>query len=324
LNLLANICVNSTKSSVICKPKQIIDEYLKSVYFGLALKVNYINHQNTTNPFMEEFRLMSFFMSNTIFKQYYVSFKNVIYTTDLGMIFEDKLVQYDYVYGSQQLNVDLKLGTILSPAAFGQITLTADSIASEYKRSFTKLQTVLANAGGALKALQTFTLILCQLITKRLYFQEMINLNFTHKCEEPLKQIQDKSSTPIRLTNNFILKKENFESYMIDDRSKKLKLKFREKVCPFCVWTKRTKTFFQAGERRIINELSYENILKKLIQFDRLKNTVLTDTQLKIFEMLSRTCADKNKNYFEPLNFDEINFEDPVIKKLTSSMVNQN
>jgi hypothetical protein len=146
LNIDVNQCVNSTKSMVVCKPKQFIDEYLKSLTFGLGLKVNYLNHQNTTDPFIQDFKLMAFHMSNTIFKKYFVSFKNAIYTSDLGMIFEDKIVQYNYIYGSQELNVDLKIGTILSPAAFGQVTLTTNSIANEYKRSFTKLQTVLANA----------------------------------------------------------------------------------------------------------------------------------------------------------------------------------
>jgi hypothetical protein len=80
---------------VVCKPKQYIDNFLKSVTISVGLKVNYLDHQNTINPFVENFKIMAFPMSNTIFKKYFVTLKNVIYTSDLGLIFEEKQVQYN-------------------------------------------------------------------------------------------------------------------------------------------------------------------------------------------------------------------------------------
>ncbi len=150
----------------------------------------------------------------------------------------------------------------------------------------------------------------------------MINLNFTDKTKKFDKHIQDKSSTPICATNNYIFSRKDFESFLVDNGSKTLKLKLREKIGPFCLWTKKSKSFYMAAEKRIMDELSYKNIMKKLLQFEKLKTVVMNETQSEVFEVLPRLYPDIKKKGFNELNLEEINFEDPIIKKLTYQLIN--
>jgi hypothetical protein len=322
LNLNVNRCINSTKSKVVCKPKQKIDEYLNDVTAIVELKVSYIDHLNKTYPFQKTLKKLPFPMSATVFKQYFLYLKNVIYTTDIGLIFEEKVTNNDFIYAFKELNVDLKIGTVLNPGTFGQVTLTMDPVTYVYKRSYTKLQTVLANAGGALKALQTFTLILCQLITKRLFFQDMINQHFVEKNKNREIDNQSKSTVPIvNLNNNYMIQKKDFENYLSDNYNKnKLNLNFRDKILPICLWNKNQKKFFEAAENRIVKELSFGNVIKKFIQFEKLKLVLLNETQTKIFDNLPRISPDLKNYYSKEVNYDSVNFDDPIVKKLLSSM----
>jgi hypothetical protein len=315
LNIYLNQCLNSTNSKVVCKPKNIIDDYLKNVFVSFSMKMNYIDHQNSTNPFVDDFKMITFPMSSTIFKRYFLRLQKVIYMTDLGLIFEDKILQNDYIFGSQEANVDLKMGAMLNPGAIGQISLIAEPSTLEYRRSYTKLQTVIANAGGALKFLQTFTLLLCYVSTKRLYFEQLINYNFVERTEIT-KVKQNDSNFPIKRTNIFIFKKKEFEIITNENKNNLFKLKNHEKICPLLLWNKKRKTFYQTSENVIKKELSYANIINKLVQFENLKKAVLNDMQLQILENLPKSYPVLEEFYPKEMKLESIDFEDPIVKNL--------
>jgi hypothetical protein len=71
--------------------KKMIDEYLKNIQVSLAMQINYLDHENSTNPFVQDFKMIVLQMSNSIFKRYFITLKKVIYLTDIVFVFEEKI-----------------------------------------------------------------------------------------------------------------------------------------------------------------------------------------------------------------------------------------
>ncbi len=73
-----------------------------------------------------------------------------------------------------------------------------------------------------------------------------------------------------------------------------------------------------------MHELSYQNIIKKLIQFESLKIGVLSDKQLQVFENLPRIYPTNKMDIKKELKLDASYFDDPLIIKLLSPFNNIN
>jgi hypothetical protein len=272
LSLIINKCVNSTNSKVICKSDKIIEDTVKVSYFGYTQQTNYLDHLNETNPFTSISKTVAFKVSTYINKSYLVTLKNIIYQTDIGLIFEDKKTQSDYIFGSEALNVDLDLGSYLNPASFSFIRITADPATLIYNRSYTKLQTVLANSGGALKALQTLTFILCQSTTKNLFFSELISSFYRLPNEETGSSITIKNEATVNqkiISNNFIISHNLIQKKIRESNESSFRLNKCEIICPTLMWrNKKRKIFYNLVKNQIQKELRYKTILKTNLQLN--------------------------------------------------------
>ena len=164
-NILINIvtCKNSTTNNNKCKSVEIIEEYMNNGNFAMyfnTLAVDPNNYENPIEVFVRDvYTPISYSMSNYI----EMFFGHINFQTDNGFLLEDlqNFKQATYVSDRQLLtfNSDVIL----------QVDIKLDKILTTYIRKYDKIQTVLANIGGIVKAL---------MIVANFMVSPLINLNF--------------------------------------------------------------------------------------------------------------------------------------------------
>ena len=87
------------------------------------------------------------------FKWYYLLKTRVIYQTDYGFVFQNQQSTEFYVHEDNYVADIRTLGMELTNFAFLQITM--NNKVDTYNRSYTKLQSVLANIGGVINSILT-------------------------------------------------------------------------------------------------------------------------------------------------------------------------
>jgi hypothetical protein len=315
LNIFLNRCANSTNSKVVCKPVEIIESYLKNVYTILTLQSNMIDH-SLKYPFIGILETLAFPFSSSIFKRYFTKLTNVIYETDFGQVFEDKNKDNGYIYGNYDLNVDLKVGAVANPSALGQITISCDNKTLLYNRSYTKLQTVMANVGGTLKFLQTLISLLAYNLTKKRYFEEIINLVYYYKTSKSESNKKIVSHEANIRTSDYKIKYETIKIKKYNKDSLKFKLRKSEVLCPLFTWRKSRMNFYKMAESKLQEKLSYSNLCLKLLQFEILKNILFNDKQLKYFNSIQRINPHFNGKPEIINHITEDDLNDDLIKKI--------
>ncbi|EWS73858.1 zinc knuckle protein (macronuclear) [Tetrahymena thermophila SB210] len=79
-----------------------------------------------------------------------------------------------------------------------------------------------------------------------------------------------------------------------------IKMTFIEQILYFSSFNskklKQKKVFIQKGLKKVSNQLDIENILKKLQELEKLKQVVLNEDQLKLFELLPRPVLQSNSS----------------------------
>ena len=184
-------CDNSTRLSKRrkCFEKSEIDSKLETVYVSFKFLDYSIDHQNTENPGRVFLRSESLPVSSTIYKRNMYKYKNVNYTLDKGLIFEEpKTIQFFQV-SSPRETVDLRQEGVIK-GSFAQLTVTMDNVFDAYFRSFQKAQQTLANVGGLTKGLLVIAMCINYVLAKELYFVELIKAIFSEFYTHDYKDVK--------------------------------------------------------------------------------------------------------------------------------------
>lgn len=287
LNIFLNRCVNTT--DIVCKQPQEIENYLKNVFFIFGTPMNYIDNNNVTDPFILKMKGFNLPMSSTMFKRYYIRLRNIIYDTDIGFVFEERDIKKNFVFSDQELSIDLKVGAFLNPSALGQITFQSAPVSLYYNRSYSKLQSVIANSGGALNAIYTAGLILMYFLTKKDYFLLLSNNFFSFKNPEEIKIRENKLEVN---PHNNIKRLE-----VSKEKNQNLELKFCEKLFPneMCLCSDNLKKY-SLVEDLIAEKLSYEEILNNMIRFENLLEIIFNEEQLTSFKSIQKRNVEINND----------------------------
>jgi hypothetical protein len=164
-------CLNDTKQNrTYCKEKKFIEESLESVFISYNFLEYCIDHKNLLSPGSLIVRPEVIPASNTIYSRTWYYISNILYTTDMGLIFEDPHVaNYFQVTRYIQIYTLLSSGTV--PGSFSLVTMSMFNKSYSYKRSYMKFQSVLANIGGVVKGI----VLAIQIIS---YYLSIENYNF--------------------------------------------------------------------------------------------------------------------------------------------------
>ena len=206
-------CINNTNNNNHCKPKNIIDQYLKSSYFSILLKDIGFNLFNYTVPIVPIFQYFRAALDKYIFKEYMIYFGVVEISTDIGL-FTNEYKEEKYLKYMRDLHSFFFIDNEnfhFDKGIFSAQIMLEDYIYTQ-KRSFTKMSEVFSSTGGYMQVISTI-LALIALLTKKFSLEQkllniLFNFNIKQKkiilCIEYGKKLDFKTSEK-NLGKNFFL-----------------------------------------------------------------------------------------------------------------------
>ncbi len=167
ISVVINKCTNIT-DKIQCKPDKEIDHEMRSMIVKFYVGDYYFDSENFNEPGQKYLKLLNFEITSLYYKHNYIFLRNVDYTTDKGLIFEDKNTKSYHQVESFKEQIFINKEYAYTPQTISQVTLTLSPLKQVHIRSYYKFQKLAADVGGLLK---TF-LIVCN------FFVEFANRSF--------------------------------------------------------------------------------------------------------------------------------------------------
>lgn len=166
-------CRNNTENNNKCKSEREISRYLNGTFlslFGESISINPSNYKEPTKKVLENYY-------TTVGQQYhremhlFLRIVNII--TDDGILFSSThKKRYLTIEKSQDMF------TLIPKDALVDIQIKLSNHSETYKRTYIKIQSVLADFGGATKVIYIFILLFSSLPTQTLYEKVIVNRLF--------------------------------------------------------------------------------------------------------------------------------------------------
>jgi hypothetical protein len=157
-------CINSTKNNFHCKSQDLIEKTIQNGYLSLLYSSFEVDPKNYTTPFKRVFRNDYNLLNAYSSIEYAIDLVPLIFNSDLGIIFEDIQTQLAFHSYIRIFNRNIQSENICS------FVFQGNTGATKYIRSYTKLQTVLTQIGGFIKALMLGASIVSYFFSQNFYF----------------------------------------------------------------------------------------------------------------------------------------------------------
>lgn len=287
-------CVNGKWGKTNCLPEEEIRKKLQAMYLQLSFIDYNIDNNNLDTPGVIYLRTERLPISTNLFKRFFYEMTPVKYKTDVGLIFEEVIEDDFFTVGN----------FMLQPASgynvsFAGFTFSLTRNKTTVVKTFEKLQQVLSNIGGSIKALVMAGSIVSMFFTNNNYYELLINNLFNNgfsdhgaiKGTQAAKQVATINITNASMknisANNFVkgapFKKKQVKMHKVTFMNNiKMRL-FCHKNLEMNVWNKAMQVLKE--------RLSIETMIKKTTEVDRLKMLLLDSRTIPLF------------NQFHLLNF---------------------
>jgi len=255
--------------------------------------------------------------------------------SDNGMVFENN--ENIEAFESRSDPIDI-VSSFLNKDAFLNIQInTEDNSKSYYKRSYPKLQTVVASIGGVYSFITTVAGFIANFVTEKIMFMEIsnksmdleVNLHKNYqtelktiiqsliKNEETNNKMNDRSDVSESINLNFLIGNKLKDH---TKNSKNRKLTILESILP--------KKYLHKGSlahlvdkclETLKNLLSCEFILSEFSSFEKLKNLILDKNHINFYENISNPSLEyydyKLKSKNKPTIEEMTNYLRQIIKR---------
>ena len=168
-------CKNNSERNN-CKSESEISDYLDGAIFTIQYQDYIFDPKNYSYPFKPIIGDFLTTVSQKYFKELYIYLKKYIFTSDNGLIFENKnetiLSLFDYyndLMSFQQKDFFFQLTFRMSPHVY------------EVSRSYTKAQTFISYIGGFITFVKTMFVSLNRFLSKFVVYEKIINKIFFYK-----------------------------------------------------------------------------------------------------------------------------------------------
>jgi hypothetical protein len=180
INIYINTCKNSTENKNHCKPQKEIDEILEKTNFYIqwSFPSYTIDHLNITNPVMDYFEYVSNKIYPSMFYIHNINIKTVNYTDDQGAVMED--LRSFTTWGKDPLTSYVEIGgkgtkSIFSNALAYYTFMLNANVFDSFKRTYPKLQTLVANIGGVIKFIVTLAQFFSRYVSEKMLSVHLAN-----------------------------------------------------------------------------------------------------------------------------------------------------
>ncbi len=173
LNIHINRCINTTKYKNCHSPEEI-ERALSESYVTIGIITNSIDAYDLNQVYKPFLKTIVVPISTTIFKKVYFKFRGVDFMTDEGYVFEELKSEKFTLIEPFTENVDNRKVTEF-PGNFVVLTFTNSYVLQKHMRSFPKLQSLVANIGGTIKAILFTATIVENYIVDAIYYIQLSN-----------------------------------------------------------------------------------------------------------------------------------------------------
>jgi hypothetical protein len=332
-NIYLVSCKNTTDQST-CYSQDVIDSKLKStnMFFDYYISMHAIDHYDSENPIKDTIHYSSYKITYDFFFTYFEYYKNIVYTSDNGNVFENKKTYNGFEYDESNTFNVISLRESTKTIIDGSFTifqiLINERYSDNYSRTYQKLQSIIANIGGVLEAIWFMGTLIIELITPAMMYLDIahdfvdLRINNRSKPSRDLGGITIHNQTKLQSLHNV---NENV-GLKQSAQNIKLNLSIIDSILPKFTNKSSNRQLADRCKELVTKKLSIEYIINNMNQLERLKQIFLDQDQLRLFDnlpffKLEEQMAGKQsvsllerKRISQPTNLSE----DPITKKLKS------
>jgi hypothetical protein len=195
-----NKCENSTANNFSCRPQEEIEKIVQGGYISIKYTTFLVDQKDYFQPlkrvFYDDFNMLNSESS----LEYAIQFKYMNFNSDNGLMFQNLNI-YNGLYSFTRVFTRFSKSKTIFLATF-----EGSSVGLSYLRSYTKLQTVVTQIGGFIKAITMIASLISFLFSKNLLFSNNLfkiltyaesdsRLNFETTFQRPPMRIYLKQST---------------------------------------------------------------------------------------------------------------------------------
>jgi hypothetical protein len=330
-----NQCVNNTIPGVICHSQEKINNNLERAYVAISYLNYNIDNNNLTVPGKIYLDSVSKEITNTIFKTFCLRFRQIFHDTDYGFVFQGHTVETFHTVEPIEESVTSIPKFPEMPGNFAEVIIQCSRYKDIYSRSYIKLQDLLANIGGAIKAVMLIAGFLDQILIKNIFLMDISNKLFQieeHVDESSLNDMRGfinqqtyNQSPSYQIKNNWVnqtsitekiphgelcsiqdsqieandskLKKEHFPSFTSIKKKAKISLSMSEILCPQILLKSNPKiNSLRVANSRINKKLSIDYIINKFHEIDKIKITLFSQEELSLMKIIPNPSLTITKN----------------------------
>jgi len=203
-------CTNTTEKKD-CKPREIIDNYLKNTFVQFQFQDIELNSKNYSFPIRPRDADIYTTVGKKLFQEIHAFFQVVKIETDLNFIGfneieyvkEDVYLKYnEMVIMSNLIENDI----YETGEAFCDFTIKLSENIRIHRRTYTTLITILGDVGGLMEVVFTLFRIMTSFTVDILYDISLINNLFSFNLDRKAIILKDKNSKKINLQDDDMLK----------------------------------------------------------------------------------------------------------------------
>ena len=262
-NIQIKTCQNSSFNNNSCKSLDLILDSLASSYFYLGFTTYAVDPLNYTFPFLQMGGFYSMPIDATLSGSTTINLQHIEIITDDGILFENADVQKGLAQLSDRTFYQTKSGNVVQ-----ETSVELDKVVKRYSRKYDKLQDVLAKTGGVMKIIMIVAFLLSRPLVRIGFYEDLCNDIFDYRMKFSQK-------TGIKF---------GFFQYIISLFNKKNPVLAEKREL-----LNRTKRILQEN-------LNISNILKKLLELEKLKYILLSGDQLNLFQYIPKPLVQLPNN----------------------------
>jgi hypothetical protein len=175
INVAINFCNNVTNNNT-CPSESELAPVLRNVYLAFGYIDNQVDHNDVNLPVKSYVKTQIPPINWDLHNRYFENIGVVDYFTDTDLIFENYQLTSSYMSTKLDMTLSIRHGSALYPGiTFATLSFVRDHKVTTYKKSFLKVQTLLAKIGGILNALTFLFKLVSSIITKNLLLEKIFN-----------------------------------------------------------------------------------------------------------------------------------------------------
>lgn len=297
-----NQCNTLSKRNTECKTKEELNALLTNAYIEiLYLDFEVLSFQAV--PLVKQFKIYRTTVSSLSYLRVWLAFQQGEYTSDSGLIFENKVSfeYYNTIVLKEQYKtlsqVDIDYGLV----DFAIVSYQNYEKKEFFLRSYMKIQEAFANFGGIIKGLMVLAQVCYFVLNRKEYWTRlasMLPLSISHRINQ-----EAVTSSSIIRTNNFVpqaqAQAQNLYLTLKKKHESENELSILESILPYQLYKTNRLKILQYKIEKLKEILSAKSIITSRVNIENLKLKLLSEDDAMQFDYIHSPVRNPDTNKIE-------------------------